>query len=617
LQNTAMVIAELLAAGELVSGAESAEIEPGRRPAAPARLQGTVLSRGLAIGDAVLHQPPIPLSGMLAQDSEAELTRLDEALEAMRHAIDRMIQESTESAATAGEPLDILHTYRMFAEDRGWIGRIREAIATGLTAEAAVQRVQNDTRARMGQIADRSLRERLHDIDDITNRLLQHLSGVAPWLTPESLPAKMVLVARSMGPAELLDYDRTRLKALVLEEGSPSSHVAIVARALDIPVIAQCHDALARIRPMDRLVVDASHGEVVLAPGPQLTEAVETALRVRDQRRLLYRGVRKLPAISRDGVPVRLEMNAGLMIDLAQLEETGAEGVGLYRTEISFMMADSMPDVAEQTDLYARVLAAAGDRPVAFRTLDAGGDKALPFMDERAQDNPALGWRAIRVGLDRPAMLAHQLRALVRATGGRKLKVIFPMVARVKELSAARRLLDAELARARREGRALPAAVQAGCMLEVPALLWQLPELLAEADFISLGTNDLAQYFYAADRGDSELAARYAPLAPAFLRAIGEVAARGRDAGVPVVACGEMASLPLGALALMGAGLEGLSVGPQAVGLIKTMICSTPLGDLRDFIGGALAGRERDLTPLLAQFARDHDIATEDIVFPG
>ncbi|MFZ9636135.1 MAG: putative PEP-binding protein, partial [Alphaproteobacteria bacterium] len=373
------------------------------------------------------------------EDPARERARLEAAVEGMHRAIDDLLARA--DIGHAGEHREILETYRMFAEDRGWLGRIGEAINAGLTAEAAVQRVQDDTRARMHQITDPYLRERLADLEDLGNRLLRHLTGDRTAAQGGSLPDDAVLVARSMGPAELLDYDRSRLRAIALEEGSPTAHVAIVARALGLPMVGRVKDLLTLAAPDERIIVDGESGVVVLRPSEEVRDAVSAAIAARQARQAQYARIRDLPAVSRDGIETTLLVNAGLLVDLDQLAPTGAAGVGLYRTEIPFMVRSSFPDVAAQADFYREVHARAGGRPVVFRTLDGGGDKRLPYLEMADDENPAMGWRAIRIALDRPMMLRQQLRALLLASSGRPLDVMFPMIADVAEFDAAKDLL--------------------------------------------------------------------------------------------------------------------------------------------------------------------------------
>ncbi|HKT17181.1 MAG TPA: phosphoenolpyruvate--protein phosphotransferase [Stellaceae bacterium] len=605
LQTIAMVLAELAASGELVNPLERQAV-PGGLGQQPLRLDGVKLNGGLAIAQAVLHEPRIVIRQVVAEDPNAELERLRRAVEAMQSAIDDLLAAS--DVAPGGEHRDVLETYRMFAGDHGWLRRISETVKSGLTAEAAVQKVQSDMRARMNQATDSYLRERLADLDDIANRLQQHLAGHALATAAADLPDEFILVARNMGPAELLDYDRRRLKGVVLEESSPNAHVAVVARALDIPVVGRVKDVLNRVDANDLVVVDGDEAAVVLRPSEDVQQAVDERIKVRLGQRQQYQALRDLPAETKDGVEVALLLNAGLFVDLPYLEETGAAGIGLFRTELQFMLREKFPTVAEQTALYRRVLDQAGDRPVTFRTLDIGGDKVLPYMDDIVEENPAMGWRAIRIALDRPAMLRQQLRALIRAAGGRSLRVMFPMIADVTEFTAARDILDLELDRQRKDQSVIPTKVEVGLMLEVPALLWQLPALGKCADFISVGTNDLAQFLFAADRGNPRLAERYDPLSQPMLKVLGEIASTCRARGIPVAVCGEMAGRPLDALVLVGLGFRALSMAAASIGPVKAAVRSVDASALQAFIASLGEVSGHSLRGKFHDFARDRGI---------
>jgi phosphotransferase system enzyme I (PtsP) len=497
----------------------------------------------------------------------------------------------------------------MFAADRGWVTRIADAIRSGLTAEAAVQKVSDDTRTRMMQVSDAYLRERLFDLDDLANRLLRHLSGRPPSAAWAELPPEFILVARAMGPAELLDYARRRIMGLVLEEGSPTAHVAIVARAFDIPVVGQVNHATSRIETGDILVVDGDHARVFIRPSADVQQSMATAAEARTRRRAFYETLRASPPITRDGIEIKLLLNAGLLFDLSELSATGAEGVGLFRTEFPLMVRNTFPTVEELTEFYRRVFEQAEDRPVVFRTLDIGGDKVLPYLPHAIEDNPAMGWRAIRIGLDRPAMLRLQLRALIRAAEARTLFVKFPMVAEVAELEQARALVNMELGRATDERRALPESIKIGVMLEVPALLWQLPALCERIDFLSIGTNDLLQFLFACDRGNPRLAERYDPLSAPMLRLFRDVIQSTRAARVPLSMCGDMAGNPLEAMALIALGFRTLSMAATSIGPVKTMIRSLNAKAVADYLDEIGGRPDHSLRPKLEAYARDHDIA--------
>ena len=579
LQTTAMVLAEMIASGEL-----SALALPGAEPAArrSLHLSGAALSEGIALGHVVLHEPRVVVTNYIADDVTKELKHLESAIEALRTDLDQLLEHG--DVADGGEHRDVLEAYRMFAHDRGWAHKLEEAVMTGLTAEAAVERVQSDTRARMLRQTDPYLRERLHDLDDLANRLMRQLTGRDHAPSRENLPENAVVVARSMGPAALLDYDRKRLRGLVLEEGGPNSHVAIVARALGIATVGEIDNATGIADPGDAIIVDGSAGDVHLRPLPDLEAAYAERVRLRARRQQQYQALRDLPCVTKDGVEITLLINAGLSVDLPHIADTGAAGIGLFRTELQFMVAPNFPRASEQYTLYRAVLDAADDKPVTFRTLDIGGDKVLPYMRNIEEENPALGWRAIRLGLDRPALLRTQLRALLRAGGGRSLKIMFPMIAAVTEFDQAKELVERELTHLRRHGHKLPDEVEVGSMVEVPSLLYQLDELLEHVDFLSVGSNDLVQFLYAVDRGNPRVSGRFDPLSAPVLRALKDIADKSRQYSKPVTVCGELASQPLGALALTALGYRSLSLTPSAVGPVKAMLLDLDCRKVTEFL---------------------------------
>jgi phosphotransferase system enzyme I (PtsP) len=567
LQTTAMVLAEMIASGEL-----SALARPGAEPAVRPRrsVTGVALSEGIALGHVVLHEPRVVVTNFIADDVQKELQRLDDAIAKLRADVDVMLERG--EVTDGAESREVLEAYRMFAHDRGWLDRMREAVATGLTAEAGVERVQSDSRARMLRATDPYLRERLHDLDDLANRLMRQLMGVDHAPRREQLPDNAIVVARMMGPAALLDYDRKRLRGVVLEEGGPTSHVAIVARALGIAAVGEVENITGLVESGDPIIVDGISGEVFLRPPTDIESAYAERVRLRARRQAQYQALRDKPCITKDGKNISLLINAGLLIDLPHIAETGAAGIGLFRTELQFMVATSFPRINEQHSLYRAVLDAAGKRPVTFRTLDIGGDKVLPYMHAFEEENPAMGWRAIRLGLDRPGLMRSQIRALLRASSGRALKIMFPMVATVEEFDQGKALVEHELTHLRRHGHILPERVEIGAMLEVPSLLYQLDELLPRVDFLSVGSNDLFQFMYAVDRGNVRVAGRFDPISAPVLRALRSIAAKGEEHGKPVTLCGELASSPIGALTLVAIGYRSLSLTPSAIGPVKAML---------------------------------------------
>ncbi|HWF01758.1 MAG TPA: phosphoenolpyruvate--protein phosphotransferase [Caulobacteraceae bacterium] len=568
LQIVAMVLTEMVAGGDLLSREELKDVEIA--PHRSERLKGVRFADGLALGVAVLHEAPVPASRLLADDVAAEEVRLAAALETLQAQIDRMLEGQE---GRAGPSYEVLETYRMLAHSRTWMRSLQDAVHSGLTAEAAVERVRSEHRAGLGQARDPYLRERLHDLEDLNDRLLRHLSGNGE--TARRLPDNAVLIARNLGPADLLEYDRSRLRGLLLEEGSPASHAAIVARAMGIPCVGRLPGLRDRVSEGDQVIVDGETYEAYLRPRPDVVKAVKARIAARALRLAEFARLKDTPAFTRDGAKISLLMNAGLAVDLETLPETGAEGIGLFRTEFQFMVADDLPRLSAQTELYARVFDAAEGRAVTFRTLDLGGDKVAPYLQvAEREDNPALGWRAVRMGLDRPALLRLQLRALIAAADGRPLSVMFPLIASVDEFRAARALVDTEIGWSVRRGRPPPSRLEVGAMVEAPALLWHLDALLPLTDFVSVGTNDLLQYLFAADRGNPLVADRYDPLSPPFLRALRQIREACADTGTPVSVCGEIAGRPLEAFALIALGYDRLSMPASGIGPVKQMVLS-------------------------------------------
>ncbi len=595
LETVAMLLAELLVASGATDGAEE-----GLGATMPRQFEGAPLAPGIAIGRVVLRGAAPRPRRLLAEDASAELARLRHAAAAMREGLDALIAER----APEGEASrDVLDAYRLIAADTGWMRRVSEAIAGGLTAEAAVQRVAGELRERMRHIADPYLRERLADLEDLASRLLAALDGD---VTVPEVPAGAILFARRLGPAQLLDWHGRGIAGVVIEEGGPNGHAAILARALGLPALGAAGGAVDAAEAGDEAVLDADEGLLILRPEADLCQAYERALQARHARRAGWAALREQPARTADGVPLQLMLNVGLRLELDQLDATGADGIGLFRTEIAMLARGSVAELAEQAALYASVLDMAGERPVLFRTLDLGGDKLLPGAPRAVEENPAMGWRSLRVGLDRPALLRRQLRALLVAARGRPLSVMFPMVATIDEFRAARALFATEAARA----DPAPARLSIGTMLEVPALLWQLEELLAEVDFISIGSNDLLQFLFAADRGSAALAGRYDFLSAPVLDVLEQVRIAAATARVPLSLCGSAAGNELDALVLAALGITSLSMPAAALLPVKAALAATDLGAFRAVLRAIRrsGSAERSLREPLLAWCRERDV---------
>jgi phosphotransferase system enzyme I (PtsP) len=580
LEVVAMVIAEMAELGAFVG---PGAMELARPHKLPFFVRGLVGQEGVAEGTVVLHEPHIVVSDPISDDPERERLRLHAGIKALRAEVDEML--AADYLTASGEHRDVLNAYRMFAHDKGWVRRMEASIDSGLAAEVAVEKEQSATRARMSRAADPYIRERLHDLDDLSNRLLRLLSG-GEQLNGRELPDDAILVARNIGPGELLDYGR-KLRGVVLEEGSVGSHAAIVARALAIPLVIQAARITREAMPGDAILVDGDQGIVHLRPEESVAKAFREKIDMLHEAQAAYAALRDKPATTRDGVTLALHMNAGLMADLPSLPKCGALGVGLFRTELQFLIRTTVPKRNELAALYARILDAARDKPVVFRTLDIGSDKVLPYMKRADEPNPALGWRAIRVGLDRPLMLRMQVQALIRGARGRPLSIMFPFVAEAGEFEAARELVLREVAREQAVGHTVPASLKVGAMLETPSLAFAPRRFFELTDFISVGGNDLKQFFFAADRENERVRRRYEMLSLSFLAFLEQIVERCHEHGTPLSFCGEDAGRPLEALGLAAIGFRALSMRPASIGPVKSLLRSVDLSCARGAIDAA------------------------------
>ncbi|MEM8949537.1 MAG: phosphoenolpyruvate--protein phosphotransferase [Pseudomonadota bacterium] len=579
LEVVAMVLAEMTELGAFVG--EGAAMSA--RHSQPVMFRGTVGQEGVAEGHVWLHEPRVVVSNPIADDPVAEEARLTEAVDALRLSVDQMLSLASEDT----EQQQVIETYRMFANSKGWMRRMVEDIHNGLSAEAAVEKEQSLARTRMGQASDAYLRERLSDLDDLSNRLLRILTGQGSD-TGAEMPPDPILLARNIGPAELLEYGRN-LKGIVLEGGSVGSHAAIVARALAIPLVVHADGSATEALNGDHIMVDGEQGIVHLRPDDRVASAFREKIAMQAKAQERYASILNLPAQAQSGEVVSLHMNAGLMADLPSLHSSGAEGVGLFRTELQFLVRNQMPKRGELSALYARILDAADGKRVVFRTLDIGSDKVLPYMKPTDEPNPALGWRAIRVGLDKPGVMRMQLQALMRAAKGRPLTILFPFVAQFDEFRAARAEIDKTLAREERLGHVLPASIEVGAMLETPSLAFAPQKFFEEVDFLSIGGNDLKQFFFAADRENERVRRRYDTLNVSFLSFLERIVERCKDTGTALSFCGEDAGRPVEAMCLAAIGFRALSMRPASIGPVKAGLRRSDLPKVLDIIH---AGRD-------------------------
>ena len=579
LLTVAMVLAEIIVDDERIGGKKAALKGISLAPVKPETISGKAFADGLVQGHAYLHVPPVAPSNLLSDNIAAEEIRLEDGVAKLRASVDALVAGETATLSRASK--EIYETYRMYTYDRKWVGRLRDAVHSGLTSEAAVERVRNEHRARLMKSRDPYLRARLHDLQDLANRLIRALSGESLGPGNKNISNDAVIFAREIGPAELLDYDRGKLRGIVLEEGAASSHTAIICRAIGIPLVGRAEGVLDKIEVGDPVLVDGEQGEVHIRPLETQVSGFKLRMNIRGEMNRAYEAMKFTPAVTLDGQAVSLQLNAGLLVDLPQLDQAGADGIGLFRTEFQFMVSEFMPRLKEQTELYRKAIEAGGDRPVTFRTLDLGGDKILPYIDPVPEENPAIGWRAIRIALDRPGLMRYQLRALVAAGAGRHLRVMFPMVTIVDEFIEARALFDREIARAQKLGEELPKKIEVGVMLETPSLAWQISAVCDHADFVSVGANDLMQFFFAADRDNARVSDRYDVLHPAALSIMKFVADGCERNGKQASVCGAIAGRALEAITLVALGYTTLSMPVTGIGPVKSAILKLDAAKLR------------------------------------
>ncbi|MAB01448.1 MAG: phosphoenolpyruvate--protein phosphotransferase [Rhodobacteraceae bacterium] len=585
----AMVLAEMTELGAFVGGDENLK--------APHQysvlIRGGIAHEGAASGNVLLHEPRVVVTNPFAEDTIIEQKRLQDAIQRLKGDVDGMLNTALKGATE--EHKKILEAYRMFANSKSWLKRMEEDIESGLSAEAAVEKEQSTVRARMSRVADAYLRDRLHDLDDLSNRLLRILTGQGNS-DHTDFPESPILVARNIGPGELLEYGRN-LKGIVLEEGSVGGHATIIARAMAIPLIINASAITTEALNGDHVLVDGDQGIVHLRPDDNVKNAFSEKIAMQSKKLERYQKLKDVPAVSKDGITINLMMNAGLMGDLPSLENSGAEGVGLFRTELQFLARNSIPKRGELAALYSRVLDAAGQKKVIFRTLDVGSDKVLPYMRPTDEPNPALGWRAIRLGLDKPGIMKMQLQAFFRAANLRNISIMFPMIAQFGEFIQARELLKTVLENERKMGHSIPKNVEIGAMLETPSLVFAPKQFFELADFISIGGNDLKQFFYAADRENERVRKRYDTLNVSFLNLIKQIVIRCEETSTPLSFCGEDAGKPLEAVCLLAMGIRTLSMRPASIGAVKALIRDINIIELRRVIDQALVSGEQSIRP--------------------
>lgn len=606
LQTVAMVISEIVASPEFSSQLEKNALLKAVPFGAPDEKVyfARSFAEGLAMGPVISIDQLANIGSFYASDNATEREKLEKGLSKLADWIDEMMNRSLVS----GETREVLETYRMFSNDKGWRHRLIDGINSGLTAAGAIRRARNLDRARLEKSADPYLRDRLHDLEDLDNRLLRFLQDGNKMIDTKG----KIVVARHLGPAEVIEYGAQGALGFILEEGGAGSHAAVVARALGLPMIGRVVQIFEHIEAGDFAIVDALDGRVITQPGAPAKELYRNKIELRSKYLQAFEDLKDQPAQSRDGKIVDLQMNAGLLLDLDQLDICGAHSVGLFRTEFHFMAENAIPSLKSQIEFYRNVYEHADGRMITFRTVDLGGDKLLPYLFPEREENPELGWRGLRIGLDKPAILRYQLRAMLAAAGTRPLKIMFPLVATCEEFLKARAMFNIELKRLKRFSHPFPTSIELGVMIEAPSIIYQLEELCQYAQFLSIGLNDLMQFFFAADRGNAAVADRYSVMSPPALRLLRDIQRKVAQTNCELSICGEAAGRPCDALILSALGYEILSMSAASVGPVKAAIrafdldaLAAELNQILDKPGGSvnlfLARIQRKLNKLYAQ----------------
>ncbi len=565
LEIVAMVLAEMTELGEFTEAQGNEFVAQHNHPVIS---DAIIANEGIAIGKVLLHDPKIKIKNPIADNPKAEKAKLSKAFKKLEDEVESMIAKTFYDETN--ESMEVFEAYQMFARDKGWRKRMEASIERGLAAAVAVEKEQSETRVRMSRLADPYIRDRLHDLDDISNRLIRILTNTEVRIDKTKIK-NAILIARNIGPGDLLDY-RENISGAILEEGSLGSHATIVARALAIPLLVTVSNIRGEAQSDDLVVLDANQGRVYLRPNTNILKAYADKLSVQKAAQEQYYQVKNEPATTKDGVTVKLMMNAGLMIDLPFLEKSGAEGIGLYRTELQFLTQTRIPKRSEQVEYYSKILDLAKGKPVNFRSLDIGSEKILPYIRRIKEPNPALGWRAIRVTLARKGIMRMQVQALIRGAKGRPIRIMFPFIAELSEFKVARNIVLNEVRRETSLNRIVPKDIKIGAMLETPSLAFSSDEFFELSDFISIGGNDLKQFFFAADRDNELVRKRYDCLDLSYLNFLSQIICRAKSFHTPISFCGEDAGKPVDALALLAIGFNSLSMRASSIGRIRLLV---------------------------------------------
>jgi len=555
----------------------------------PGMLRGIPVSRGFGDGSAFYLHKRIGFSEVgfgKAFDFHHEIKRIEEAFAKSETQISDLCQ-NIECRLTRDDEA-IMNAYLMTIRDGGLKAKITASIRQGYTAEFALKEVILDYVKIFARMEDPYLRERGADIETIGEGILGNLLGL-PEDEIEPFEKNTILIASDISPADLIRYRQDNLRGIILAKGGETSHVTILARSFEIPMIIRAGSIVSLVEDNDPILVDGTSGLIFHKPSPDIIQEyrrLEKEKRLQDER---YDAIRNLPAKTRDDFHVRIGANIGLLSDLNLVEKYGADHIGLYRTEFPFLARSRFPDGQEQAALYTRIVQEAGGREVTIRTLDIGGDKFLSYLDYPREDNPYLGWRSIRVSLELRDIFREQLRAILQASAEGPVRLMFPMISSVRELREGLQTLEEEKITLRQRGLRFSEKLPVGIMVEVPAAAIILEKLLKYADFISIGTNDLVQYALAVDRNNPKVASLYNPLHPAVIAMMASVAATCRRFGKAASVCGEAAMQPKCAYLFLAMGIADISMNAASIPVIKHFIRHQSFSDAQRHLKQVMA----------------------------
>ncbi|MGH0032741.1 MAG: phosphoenolpyruvate--protein phosphotransferase [Myxococcota bacterium] len=541
-------------------------------------LSGMATSRGIAIGPVYRLENPLDFARLDYAPNPDIGTEEEDLLRAISEAR-REIDDNRDDLGDRFGPdfSAVFHTHVQLLEDKGFIAKLRDAVRATGNAFEALRDVLETYRQTFARIEDPYFRDRMMDIEDVGRRVMEQLLGDRRHVG--AMPPGAVVVTDNLLPSHFARLELDKVGALVSEHGGPTSHGAIFARTLEIPAVTGTRGVLSAVQAGETAIVDGGEGSLFLSPDEGLLAEYE---RARQRYAIAVEhldALRERPAETRDGRRIALTANCGLVSDLRLVDQHGADGVGLFRTEMLAFAHRGFPEENEQAELYNRVAAFLAPRRVTIRTLDVGGDKDLPSLRLRQEDNPQLGCRSIRLSLENPEAFRAQIRAILRASAHGNVRLLLPMVSSLEELRRARKIIEEAKGWLRRAGAAFDEDIPVGAMIEVPSAALTADVLARACDFFSIGTNDLTQYTLAVDRGNEHIAHLYDPLHPAVLALIDASVRAGSRAGIPVSLCGEMASNPLAVPILVGLGIEELSGTPAAVPIVKEIVHALSYGD--------------------------------------